>query len=118
MSICAETQGSFELGTGSGEPNENRGFARLILAGYTSQSSASADEKDAHSMGFLYSLVYPNSPEDHAISKMQPDWRKLVTIIQKCKYEIPTASANNVINKDGGNAYNASFVRAKIGELE
>ena len=104
MSICAETQGRFELGTESGEPNGNCVFAMLILAWCASSSLVSAGEKDAPSMDFIYRLVYPDTPADQVINKMQPGCLKLVTIIQECKYKISTAAANNVINKDGGGA--------------
>ena len=83
MSICAETQGCFELDAESGEPDGNCVFPRLILAGYASSSLASADEKDSPSMDFLYRLVYPNTPEGQVINKMQSGCLKLVTIIQK-----------------------------------
>ena len=54
MSICAETQGRFALDVESGDPDANCGYARLIQVGYATQSSASADEKDGHSMNLLY----------------------------------------------------------------
>ena len=118
MTICAETRGRFELDPESGEPNGNCVFAMLILAWCASSSLVSAGEKDAPSMDFIYRLVYPDTPADQVINKMQPGCLKLVTIIQECKYKISTAAANNVINKDGENAYNASFVRTEIGESE
>ena len=63
-------------------------------------------------------MVYPDTPADQVINKMQPDCLKLVTIIQKCKYKNPTSAAKNVINKDGENAYNSSFIHTKIGDSE
>ena len=117
MSIFAETQWCFELDTESGEPNGNCVFARLILAGCDSSSLASSEEKNTHSMEFSYRAVYPDTPADQGINKMQPGCLKLVTTIQKCKYKISADAANNVINQDNENAYNASFAHAKIGEF-
>ena len=118
MSICAETQGRFELDAESGEPNANCVFAMLILEWHDSSSLVGADEKDAPSMDSPYRLVYPNTPADQVINKMQTGCLKLVTIIQKCKYKISTSAANNVINMDAGNAYNSAFIHAEIGGSE
>ena len=49
---------------------------------------------------------------------MQPDCPEMVSIIQKRKFKISTTAANNVINKDDGDAYNSSYIRKKIGEFE
>ena len=45
MTICSGTQGCFGLDSESGEQKGNCVYARLIQAGHTSQSLASADEK-------------------------------------------------------------------------
>ena len=100
MSICAETQGGFELDPESSEPNENCVFAMLIQAGYTSSSLASADEKGALPMDFIYRSVYPNTGTSQVISKLQPDCPKLAAIVRKCKFEISATAAYNLINKD------------------
>ena len=82
MSICAETQGRFELDPESGEPNEHFACARLTLAWCASSPLSMAEDKGALSMEFLYRLVYPNTPVGKAINKMQPDCLKLATIIK------------------------------------
>ena len=69
-------------------------------------------------MDFLHRAAYPNTDPAQAINKMQPDWLELVAIIQKCEFAISATSANNVINKDGNNAFNTSFIHAEIGDFE
>ena len=118
MSICAETQGRFELDPESGEPNANSFCSRLVRALYTSSSLARADGKDPPSMDFLYRLVYTYTGPARAINKMKPDCLELVAIFQKCKFKIAATGANDVINKDGGNAISTSFIHAGIGDSE
>ena len=72
MSICAETQGCFEMDDGSGEPNETCVYSRLIQLGHASQSLASSDEKDGLSMNYLYRLFRPETLAETAIGKMHP----------------------------------------------
>ena len=118
MSICAETQGFFEMDAESGEPMETWVYAKLIQLGYASQSLASADEKDGLSMNYLSHLAHPGTDAVKVIGKMHPACLKYVIIIQKCKLGISATAANNVINKDGENAHNASYIRQKIGDFE
>ena len=87
MSICAETQGRFELDPESGEPNANSFCSRLVRALYTSSSLARADGKDPPSMDFLYRLVYTYTGPARAINKMKPDCLKLVAIVQKMQIQ-------------------------------
>ena len=79
---------------------------------------ASADEKNALSMDFLYRAVYPDTDLSHVSNTTKPDCLKLVAIVQKCKFGIAENAADNVVNKDEGNAFDMSFMRAKIGEFE
>ena len=109
LSICAETQGRFELDPESTEPNENCAFSRLIQAGYNCSSLASSDERGALSIGFLYRAVYPEKDTSTAINKMQPDCLELFAITRKCKFKIAPNTASDFINKDGKNAPGASF---------
>ena len=53
MSICAAVQGRFEidLETGGG-PHGNCVYSKLTQSGYTSDSLASAEEKDIRSINF------------------------------------------------------------------
>ena len=118
MSICVETQGRSEIDPESGDPNENCVFAMLIREGCDGSSLDSADGKVALSMDFLYRVAYPNTDPSQAIDKMQPDSIKLAAIDQKCKFISSETAANNVVNKDGENARNTSFIRAKIGAFE
>ena len=87
MSICVETQGRFELGPESGEPNENFVFAKLSQAGYTSSSSASVDERVVPSLEFLYRLAYPERGQNQPINEMQPDYLKLAPVIRKMRIQ-------------------------------
>ena len=48
---------------------------------------------------------------------MHPGCLKLVSIIQKRKLKIPATTANNVLSKDEKNAYNAPYIRKKLGEF-
>ena len=64
-------------------------------------------------MNYLYRLARPETPAETNIGKMHPECLKLVSIIQKCKLKISFATANNVVNNDEGNAYNASYIREK-----
>ena len=118
MSICAATQGWSDLDPESGEPNANSFCSRLVRALYTSSSLARADGKDPPSMDFLYRLVYTYTGPARAINKMKPDCLELVAIFQKCKFKIAATGANDVINKDGGNAISTSFIHAGIGDSE
>ena len=79
---------------------------------------ASADEKDALSIDFLYRAVYPNTDPAQVVNKMKPDCLELVAIAQKCKFKIAATKANNVVNKDDENALSTSFTHAKIGDFE
>ena len=118
MSICAETQGRFEMDAESGDPNGTFACARLIQLGYTSQSLDSAGEKDGLSMNYLYRLARPETPAETAIGEMHPECLKFGSIIQKCELKISVVTANNAISKDEKNAYNASYIRKKIGKFE
>ena len=62
-------------------------------------------------MNYLYRLARPETPAETNIGKMHPECLKLVSIIQKCKLNISATTANNVVNKDEENAYNAPFIR-------
>ena len=53
MVICAEAPGCFEIDPESGEPLERCVYSKLIQLGYTSDSPASAGEKDATSINFF-----------------------------------------------------------------
>ena len=100
MSICAETQGCFEIDFEPGEPNANCVYARLIRLGYTVQSLASADGKDGLPMNYLYRLARPDTLQEADIGKMHPQCQKLVSIIQKCEIKISAKTANEVISED------------------
>ena len=52
MTICDSAQWCFEMDPESGEPHGNCVYSKLIQAGYTSDSLASADEKDTQSINF------------------------------------------------------------------
>ena len=99
MSICAETQGCFEMEAESGEPMETCVYAKLIQLGRTIQSLASADEQGGPSMNYLPQLTHPETDAVKFIGKMHPGCLKLVSIIQKCKLGISVTTANNVIKK-------------------
>ena len=118
MSICAETNGRFELDPEPSDPNGNCVLARLIQEGYNCSSLASADEKNSLSVDLLYRAVHTNADPAQVIDKMQPDCLKLAAIAQKRKFKIPETKENNVINKSGENAFSASFIHAEIGDSE
>ena len=69
-------------------------------------------------MDVLYRVAYPDADTSQVVNKMHPDCLKLVAIVEKCKFKIPATAANNVINKDGENAFNAAFTHAEIGDFE
>ena len=98
MSICVETQGRFEMDPDSGEENGNCVFARLCQAGYTSASLASADGRDVPSLEYPYRFVYTER-DQQIVNNMQPDWLKLASVIQKCKFGISANVAHYVINR-------------------
>ena len=54
MSICAETQGCFEMEAESGEPMGTCVYSMLIQLWYTSQSLSSADEKGGGPTNYLF----------------------------------------------------------------
>ena len=87
MSICAETHGFVDPVPESSDLNENCVFARLIQSVYTIPPVASADEKDALSIDFLYRAVYPNTDPAQVVNKMKPDCLELVAIARKCKFK-------------------------------
>ena len=57
MAICAEAPGRFEIDPESVEPLGRCGYSKLIQLGYTSDSLASAYEKDDTSINLLYGLA-------------------------------------------------------------
>ena len=89
----------------------------LSQSGYTSSSLASSDERDYDSLTYRYRLVYPER-DQQGVNKMQPDCPKLAQSSKKCKYEISANLAHNVINAEGKNAFNTSYIRGEIGEYE
>ena len=100
MFICAVTQRRFELDTETSDQNVDCVSSRLIQSGRTSSSLASAGEQGAPSMDLIYRTVYTDTPDGQVVNKMQPGCLTLVTIIK---------------NKDDGDAYNSSLIRAGIG---
>ena len=99
MAICAKAPGCFEIDPESGDPMETCVYSKLIQLGYSSQSLASADEKDGQSMNYLFRLAYPDTPRNETIDKMHPECLKLASFIQKCQSGQSAATANDVVNK-------------------
>ena len=115
MSICAETPWCFEMDAESGEPMGTFACQKLIQLGCAIQSLDSADEKGGLSMDYLSRLAHPETDARTAIGQMNPEWLKLVSIVQKCKLGISIAAANNVISKDEKSAHNTSYIHKKPG---
>ena len=62
---------------------------------------------------FLYCLICPESVRDHPLIKMHPECLKLVSIIQKCKLEQAILTSENVVGKEGEDAFIRAYVRRK-----
>ena len=82
MVICSESPGCFEIEPESGEPLESCVYSELINLGYTSDSLASADDKDSESIVTLDNAISPNHDVNETIDKMHPECIKLMGIIQ------------------------------------
>ena len=113
MSICAETQGRFEMDAESSEPMETCVYAKLMQLGHASQSLDSAGEKDGLSTNYLPRLAHHGKDSVRDIGEMHRECLKLVSIVQKCKLGISATTANNAISKDVENAHNTSYIRKK-----
>ena len=82
--ICAEAPGCIEIDPESEESLGSCVYSKLIQLGYTSDSLASAGDKDATSINYLYNLIYPDCARDQPLGEMYPKCLKLVSIMQKC----------------------------------
>ena len=118
MVICAEAPGCFEIDPESGEPLESCAYSKLIKLGYTSDSLASADGKDAASINYLYNLIYPDCVRDQPLDKMHPEYLKYARLIQKCKLKQAALTSENAVGKDEEDAYSLSYIHREIGEFE